>query len=76
MQGHIQRLVIQAFQNQPGKLARASDIGAFADVHKQAVGGDVEGFQAAEPAFDLDLGNFPGRVFADGLGNGADVLWG
>ena len=73
LQRNIQCLVVIVLANQARELARPGYVGAFADIHEQAVRADVERFQSTESAFDRDLGNLARLVSSDCFGDGTDM---
>ena len=74
--GHVQGSVVILFLDQAQKAFGAGHIGPLAHVNEQGVLADGAGFQARQPAGDLDFGNLSWRQSFHGLRHGGNVLGG
>ena len=71
---HIQRFVIFFFFNQAFEFRRAGDVGAFADVHKQAVIADIQRLKAGKTTGDGDFRQLARRQAGDRAAHGGDMF--
>ena len=70
---HFERGLVIAFQHQSFEPGRAGHVTALTDIHEQAVGGDVERFQSAQPAGGTRCRQYARRYVAHRVGDGLDM---
>ena len=71
---HIQRFVIFFFFNQAFEFRRAGNVGAFADVHKQAVIADIQRLKAGKTTGDGDFRQLARRQAGHRAAHGGDMF--
>ena len=71
---YIQRFVIFFFFNQAFKFRRAGDVGAFANVHKQAVVADIQRFKAGKTAGYRNFRQLARRQAGHRAAHGGDMF--
>ena len=71
---NIQGFIKLAFENEAFEFSRAGDVSAFANIYKQRVFINVEGFQARKSLSDRNFRKLPRFNIRYGIRNGFDEI--